>query len=314
MRKLILTLISASLFSASVFSGSAIAADAKGHEDLANVEPGKALADGENYHKVPDWNDIPEEHFGESVKRGYAIFMNSEPLLKDGTVGNGMNCTNCHLSGGRLENSAPMWGAYVSYPAYRGKNKKVNTYADRLQGCYAYSMNGKPPAATSDAIMDLTAYSYWLATNATVNSKIPGRGFPAVKEAEQKPDFARGHEVYKAECALCHGENGEGQKVGGRYVFPPLWGKDSYNWGAGMHQISSAANFIKANMPLSKGNTLTDQQAWDVSFFVNSHERPQDPRMKTSVAETAKEFHAKDSLYGTPSAIDQHILGSKPAK
>ncbi|WP_086982752.1 c-type cytochrome [Vibrio aphrogenes] len=282
-----------------------------GHTDLAQVEPGKALAEGENYHQVPDWNAIPEEHFAEAVKRGYSIFMNSQQMKSDGAVGNGLNCTNCHLSAGRLANSAPLWGAYVSYPAYRGKNNKINTYEDRLQGCFAYSMNGKPPAATSQEILDLTAYSYWLATDAKVNAKISGRGFPKAAQPKLAPDFIRGQEVYKAECALCHGDNGEGRKVGERYVFPPLWGKDSYNWGAGMHQISSAANFIKANMPLSKGNSLTDQQAWDVSTFINSHERPQDPRVMKSVAETAKQFHAKDSLYGTPSPVDQHILGTK---
>ena len=62
-------------------------------------------------------------------------------------------------------------------------------------------------------------------------------------------------------------------------------------------------------MPLSKSNSLTDQQAWDVSVFINSHERPQDPRFSKSVAEIAKEFHAKYSLYGTTSALDKHVLG-----
>ena len=41
-----------------------------------------------------------------------------------------------------------MWGAYPAYPAYRKKNNKVNTYEDRLQGCFLYSMNareGQPP-------------------------------------------------------------------------------------------------------------------------------------------------------------------------
>ena len=297
------------LLSLSLLSGMAFAND--GHKDLGSVEPGKPLTQGEAYHQVPDWGNVPEEHFAEAVKRGYSIFMNSQQLKQSGAVGNGLNCTNCHLSGGRLANSAPMWAAYVSYPAYRGKNKKVNTYEDRLQGCFAYSMNGKPPEAVSQTILDLTAYSYWLATDAKVNAKIAGRGFPKLEQPELKPEFVRGEVVYAAQCALCHGDNGEGRKVDNRYVFPPLWGKDSYNWGAGMHKISGAANFIKANMPLSKGYSLTDQQAWDVAMFINGHERPQNPRFSKSVSETAKEFHAKDSLYGTPSALDKHILGSK---
>src|SRR3546814_8483019 len=75
-----------------------------------------------------------------------------------------MNCTNCHLDQGRKANSAPLWGAYPMYPAYRKKNDKVNSYAERIQGCFQFSMNGKPPAADSHVINALTAYSYWLST------------------------------------------------------------------------------------------------------------------------------------------------------
>ena len=39
-------------------------------------------------------------------------------------------------------------------------------------------------------------------------------------------------------------------------------GADSFNWGAGMHQIGNAAGFIKANMPLGQAGMLSDQEAW----------------------------------------------------
>ena len=72
-------------------------------------------------------------------------------------------------------------------------------------------------------------------------------------------------------------------------VFPALWGKDSYNWGAGMHRINTAAGFIQHNMPLGRGETLSDQEAWDVAAYINSHERPQDPRLiNGSIDETRK--------------------------
>ncbi|GHA91787.1 hypothetical protein GCM10007159_11630 [Modicisalibacter luteus] len=44
-----------------------------------------------------------------------------------------------------MVNSAPKWAAFGMYPAYRGKNDKVNTLAERIQGCFTYSMNGIPP-------------------------------------------------------------------------------------------------------------------------------------------------------------------------
>ncbi len=61
-------------------------------------------------------------------------------------------------------------------------------------------------------------------------------------------------------------------------VFPPLWGSNSFNWGAGMHRVNTAAGFIKANMPLGKPNSLSDQEAWDVAAYINSFPRPADPR------------------------------------
>ena len=87
----------------------------------------------------------------------------------------------------------------------------------------------------------------------------------------------------------------------GQTVFPPLWGAQSFNWGAGMHRINTAASFIKYNMPLGKPGTLSDRDAWDVAAFMNSHERPQDPRLVDgSVEKTRQKFHANDgvNLYG----------------
>ena len=55
-----------------------------------------------------------------------------------------------------------------------------------------------------------------------------------------------------------------------------------------MSSINNAAGFIKANMPFSQGNTLTDAEAWDVASYVDSQERPQDPRFNGSIAETRK--------------------------
>jgi thiosulfate dehydrogenase len=47
-----------------------------------------------------------------------------------------------------------------------------------------------------------------------------------------------------------------------------------------MNRVETAAAFIKANMPLGKGGTLSLQEAWDVAKFMNSHERPSDPRKR----------------------------------
>ncbi|MCM0990130.1 c-type cytochrome, partial [Klebsiella pneumoniae] len=121
---------------------------------------------------------------------------------------------------------------------------------------------------------------FLLACNrSTHRSRAARSGYPEVPQPEGGYDLAKGEQVYDAQCAVCHGPNGEGQKSGDMYVFPPLWGADSFNWGAGMHRINTAAAFIKENMPLGKGGTLSDEDAWNVAAFMNSHERPQDPRL-----------------------------------
>lgn len=220
---------------------------------------------------------IPNDGFGEMVRLGKNIFTDTQQYAKAYT-GNGLNCVNCHLDSGRKANSAPMWGAYVLYPAFRTKNEKVNTMQERIQGCFRFSQNGTAPPPDSKEVTALVSYFFWMAQGAPTGVELPGRGYPDVPKPKQEPDPARGAKVFADNCAYCHGPAGQGQKVGARYAFPPLWGPDSFNGGAGMSRVETAVGFIKANMPLGRGNTLSDQDAWDVSAFMNSHERPADPR------------------------------------
>lgn len=280
-------------------------------------------ADAAGFFKSPPRGDWPDGPFGETIRQGQDVFENTNAhSVSAKYVGNDQACGHCHIDAGRLAESAPLWAAWVAYPAYRSKNKKVNTYVERIQGCFTYSMNaqasaaGAPPAADSDAIVSLVAYSYWLAKGApTGDETMPGRGYPRLKETAKGFDPVRGATVYKAKCALCHGEDGVGVvQPDGRTIFPPLWGAESYNWGAGMHKIDTAAAFIKHNMPLGLPDSLSDQEAWDVAAFMNSHERPQDPRYKGDLGATTKEFHGgRFDYYGTRVSADAPALGSKPA-
>lgn len=276
------------------------AAEKIGMDDQSQLVASASKAPSEAYFQPPHEKDLPDNAFGKLVQDGRAIFIDTQKYAAE-YVGNGMNCTNCHLDQGRKANSAPLWGAYPMYPAYRKKNDKVNSYAERVQGCFQFSMNGKPPAADSHVINALTAYSYWLSTGAPTGQELPGRAYPEVPQPKAGYDIAQGKQVYAEQCAVCHGAKGEGQKAGGNYVFPPLWGRDSFNWGAGMHRINTAAAFIKQSMPLGKGGSLTDEQAWNVAAFMNSHERPQDPRLiEGSIEKTRDKYHANDgvNLYG----------------
>lgn len=275
---------------------------------LAGIFNTALAADAATQFTPPDEKDIPNNEYGDTIRLGRDIFTNT-PKYASEYSGNGISCVNCHLDRGRLAGSSPMWAAYVSYPAYRKKTKSVSTYEERIQGCFNFSMNGKAPPSGSKELTALVTYSYWLATGAPTGKKMPGAGYPKISDPPQAPDIQRGANVYQANCAICHGNNGEGAKSGDRYIFPPLWGNDSFNWGAGMHRINTAASFIKANMPLGHGNTLTDQEAWDVAMFVNSHERPQDPRYFDNVAETQKQYHDENCNYGKE--VHGQTLGAK---
>ncbi len=268
-------------------------------------------ADSSNHatpFQPPPESAMPGGDFGKSVKLGEQIFRNTGQYAGK-FVGNSLSCANCHLDAGRKANSSPLWAAFVSYPAYRAKNGHVNTFAERLQGCFNYSMNGKAPPLGDPVLVALESYSYWLATGAPVGAKVAGKGYPKLPAPAEKADYARGAKVYEQHCAACHGADGQGKTSNGHTVFPPLWGARSFNWGAGMHETQNAAGFIKANMPLGLGGTLTDQEAWDVATFMDSHERPQDPRFKGSVAQTRAKYHdTPNSLYGT--VVNGHLLGS----
>ncbi|MBU0902202.1 c-type cytochrome [Pseudomonas sp. MIL19] len=278
-------------------------------DDQSQITTAAAVPASNAAFQPPLESQLEDNAFGKLVQQGRAIFVDTKTHAPD-YVGNSLACTNCHLEQGRKANSAPLWAAYTMYPAYRKKNDKVNSYTERLQGCFQFSMNGKAPEANGPVIAALTAYSYWLATGAPTGQELPGRAYPSVSEPKGGFDLAQGEKVYAAQCAVCHGKNGEGQKAGEDYVLPPLWGADSFNWGAGMHRINTAAAFIKENMPLGKGGTLSDEDAWHVAAFMNSHERPQDPRLiDGSVEKTRDKYHANDgvNLYGK--TINGQMLG-----
>lgn len=258
----------------------------------------------------PSEQDMPKDEFGKTVQLGKDIFEHTSSYASQYTGPTNLRCASCHLDAGRLANSAPLWAAYVSYPAYRSKNKHVNTYPERMQGCFKFSMNGKAPPLGDPVLVALESYSYWLATGATIDPKLPGRGYPKVPKPPLPMDYARGQMVFEQNCAICHGADGAGQTdANGQPNFPALWGSKSFNWGAGMGSIKNAAGFIKANMPLGLGGTLSDQQAWDVAMFMDSHERPQDPRFQGDIAATRAKYHDSPyDMYGT--VANGQLLGN----
>ena len=203
---------------------------------------------------------MPDTEFGKIVRQGEQIFLHT-PQAAGKFVGNDLNCSSCHLDAGRRPDSAPMWAAYVLYPAYRAKNGHVNTLAERLQGCFRYSMNGKPPAADDPVLTALQTYMFWLASKAPTGVTLEGQGYRSYPRRRRRPTtcVAKRFTPSTAPCAMALKARARRTASTGS---SRLMGADSFNWGAGMHQIGNAAGFIKANMPLGQAGMLSDQEAW----------------------------------------------------
>ncbi len=268
------------------------------------------------YFQPPLQKALPKDKFGEAVRRGYLIFTETPKYAGD-YIGNSQSCSNCHTNRGRQADSAPMWASWGMYPAYRGKNKKVNDMVMRLQGCFTYSENaqgsksGGPPPSDSTVMIDLESYMYWMSQGIPVGKKMKGRGYQKLAEPPKPFSRERGKAVYAANCAVCHGGNGEGRKLAdGSYIFPPLWGAQAYNWGAGMHSVAKAAGFIHHNMPFGYPGKLSLQETWDVAAWIDSHPRPQDPRYKGKLEETIKLFHHKRKVDFYGKKVDGRVLGA----
>ncbi|HXO86163.1 MAG TPA: c-type cytochrome, partial [Gemmatimonadales bacterium] len=210
---------------------------------------------------------IPDGPFGDAVRRGRAILLATRDSLPT-HVGNQLRCTSCHLDAGRRESGS--WvGVFARYPQYRPRSGLVETIEYRVNDCFRRSMNGTVLDPAGADMRDIVAYLAFLSRGTRVGPPAGPPGARLQKWASFSPDTAGGARTYSATCAKCHGGKGEGTAVA-----PPVWGPKSYNVGAGMSRVRTAADFISRNMPFDAPGTLTDQQAVDVAAYVNAQPRP----------------------------------------
>ena len=225
---------------------------------------------------APDESTIPEGPVGAAVGYGKKVLTNTQTYAR-AYVGNGLNCSSCHLDAGRRAYSAPWVGLWGMFPEYRSRNDQVNALQERINDCFERSMNGKPLPYDSAEMRGILAYIWWLSRDVPTGVAVKGRGFARVRMS-RPADPQRGESVYAQKCATCHGADGQGRRgPNGEYLFPALWGPGSFNIGAGMARLSNAAGFVKANMPLGQGATLNDADAIDVAAYFIRQPRPDFP-------------------------------------
>lgn len=251
---------------------------------------------------VPADAAIPRTEQGDLIRLGKRLMTDTKRLLPD-NVGADMNCTSCHLAGAKLAKGSPLVGTFNAYPMYNPRAAREVTLADRFNGCFLRSMNGKPLNKDSKEMKAMLAYAEWLSSALPPGtSKVQGKGIGKVNQ-DLVPNADNGKRLYDQQCAMCHGSNGEGMKdAHGDILFPPLWGDASFNIGAGMARTYTAAAFVLNNMPighgmnslLGQGGSMTEQEAVDVAEYFSHQPRPDFPN---KVNDWPKGGKPKDARY-----------------
>src|SRR5262249_16650940 len=78
--------------------------------------------------------------------------------LRPNNVGADLNCASCHLNAGTVADATPYVGVSVLFPSYSARAGSVITLAQRINGCFLRSMNGKPIATDSPEMQAMIAY------------------------------------------------------------------------------------------------------------------------------------------------------------
>ena len=232
--------------------------------------------------------------------------------------GSRLACGSCHLGTGTEPGTLTLLLATEHYPRFSARVAAKTDIEDRVNECMQRSMNGRPLPRNSPEMIAMASYIR------SLGAREQAMGASQRKATEPAPfktppraaDLDAGRHVFEKRCAICHGTDGSGLLATANpihgYVFPPLWGADSFNDGAGMHRVLTAARFIKARMPLGKAD-LSSDEAFDVAAFINSQPRPEMAHLDQDYPDRAAK--PVDNGYG-PFAdsfpLEQHRFGPFP--
>ncbi|MEO7443961.1 MAG: c-type cytochrome [Ferruginibacter sp.] len=234
----------------------------------------------------PDLLKLPDSPGADLVQYGRNLIIHTSFYLgPKGSVArltNGMNCQNCHLTAGTEFLGNNFSAVYSTYPKYRERSGGMETIYKRIADCIQRSLNGTAPDSNSKEMRAINAYIQWLGMKVPKGVKPKGAGLPDIPFLQRAANAATGKMIYIQKCVRCHSLNGEGllNADSTEYLYPPLWGRKSFNTGAGLFRISRFAAYILKNMPFDiKTNKeiarLSEEEAWDVAGYILSQPRPQ---------------------------------------
>ncbi len=236
------------------------------------------------YWSAADINSIPpDSNIKSQIEYGQELIAHTAKYLgPNGSVAkitNGMNCQNCHLEAGTKAWGNNYGAVFSTYPKYRARSGKEEDIYKRINDCIERSLNGTALALDSKEMQAIKSYIEFIGKDVKKGEKPKGSGIFELPYLDRPADPVKGKELFVVKCQSCHQANGEGLLAADKieYTYPPLWGKNSYNHGAGLYRMSRFAGFIKYNMPQGatfQNPLLSDEEAWDLAAFINSQPRP----------------------------------------
>jgi thiosulfate dehydrogenase len=219
------------------------------------------------------------------VRLGYRIFVdtpNAAPRYARARV----TCANCHLNAGQRERALPLVGIAGMFPEPNTRSGRLFSLPDRIVDCFNRSENAvgvagsEPPTPSSAEVLAVAAYITWLSRGSRVGQNPASRGRNTIPAPALLPvsrlDAGQGAAIYAAQCASCHGPDGQGVQIGDKKA-GPLWGPDSWNDGAGAARIYTLAGIVRYSMPYLNPGSLSDEEAQQVAAFITSKPRPTYP-------------------------------------
>ncbi len=265
------------------------------------------------------WNHYQLKETDSAERYGYYLITNTAyywgPKGKLSPISNGMNCQNCHLEAGIIPWGNNFSAVAATYPKFRERSGALESIEKRVNDCIERSLNGKAVDSASKEMKAIVAYLKWVGKEVPRGRKPKGSGIMDIPFLERAADATKGKKVFINNCQRCHGSNGEDQlnTEGYGYTYPPVWGGNSFNTGAGLYRVSKLAGYIKNNMPVNEASyldpLLTDEEAWDVAAFIASQPRPVKKLTTDWPRLSAKPFDHPFGPYTDSFSEQQHKYG-----
>ena len=148
-----------------------------------------AACSGETSHNAPGLYDprtLPAGPVGESIARGHDLIAQTHHLMK-AYVRADLSCADCHIAAGTQPRGGSFVGVYGRFPQWNKRAHRVIALQDRIAECFLYSMNGRAPAYSSEAMIAIVAYIAWLSRGTPIGAVQP----PSDRYIEPLPRLRR---------------------------------------------------------------------------------------------------------------------------